>query len=171
MKMLLLMLLFVACVIHGQEKNKQIDDEKSGKKILVGICDRSVFADTNYSWWFNSEYENYTPQEETVRKIQKELKEVVITIILGTWCSDSRREIPRLLKILDAIDYDSRNINLICVDRNKRAIDIEIDKFEVKLVPTIIFLKGEHELGRIIESPNKKLEQDILEIILSNDTF
>jgi len=33
-----------------------LTDEKSGDPILIGICNREAFSDSNFAWWFNSEY-------------------------------------------------------------------------------------------------------------------
>ncbi len=166
MKKLILLLMILSTVIYTQDKNKLVTDEKSGKPMLIGLCDRTAFADSNFSWWFNSEYDNYTPDSVTVMKLSKEINEVKITIVMGTWCSDSRREVPRFYKILDKAGYNFDYLTLICVDRNKTAPNNLVEKLDIKLVPTFIFYKNDVEVGRIIETPKETLEKDLVSIVL-----
>ncbi|MCX6151499.1 MAG: thioredoxin family protein [Ignavibacteriales bacterium] len=160
----LLLLVFVA-LIPAQQKYKIIIDEKSEKQMLVGEISRSAFQDTSYSWWFNSEYENYNPSKIILDSISNKIKDVDITVILGTWCSDSRREVPRLFKILDSLGYPSNKVKLIAVDRNKKDLSGETDSLLIELVPTFIFYREGKELGRIVEAPAESLEKDINKIV------
>lgn len=147
------------------QNNKFILDEKSGKQILIGICDRTAFADTNYSWWFNAEYDNYIPDSSIIEKIRTIAKTYSIKVIMASWCGDSKREVPRFYKIMDAAGYDFMTFELVCVDRNKQCTEGGIDKLDIKFVPTFIFCKNDAEIGRIVEIPKGKLEEDILEIV------
>ena len=166
MKKIVLVLMVFSTLIFAQEKNKMSVDEKTGKPMLVGVCDRSAFADTSFSWWFDSEHDNYTPDSAAVKEIGDKLNDIKITIVMGTWCSDSHREVPRFFKILDQLNYDQKNITLICVDRKKSAPSGDVDKLNIELVPTMIFYKDDKEIGRVIESPKESLEKDILKILL-----
>lgn len=166
MKKLFLFLMILSAVIYAQEKNKLVTDEKSGKPMLIGLCDRTAFVDSNFSWWFNSEYDNYTPDSTEVLKLSKVINDVKITIVMGTWCSDSRREVPRFLRILDRAMYNFQNLTLICVDRNKTAPDSLVEKLDIKLVPTFICIKDDKEIGRIVETPKETLEKDLASIVI-----
>lgn len=166
MKKLFLFLMILSAVISAQEKNKLITDEKSGKPMLIGLCDRTAFADTSFSWWFNSEYDNYSPDSTEVLKLSKIINDVKITIVMGSWCSDSRREVPHFFKILDKLGYDQKKLLLICVDRKKTAPTGEVEKPEIKLVPTFICTKDDKEIGRIVETPKETLEKDLVKIVM-----
>ena len=166
MKKLILFLLILSAGIYAQEKNKLVTDENSGKPMLIGLCDRTAFADTSFSWWFNSEYELYPADSVEVVRFSKKLKDVKITIVMGTWCSDSRREVPRFYKILDQVGFNTQNLTLICVDRNKTAPDGLVEKLDIKLVPTIIFIRDDKEIGRIVETPKENLERDLVKIVV-----
>lgn len=166
MKKTFLLLLVLVSFLSAQEKNKLPVDEKSGKPMLLGICDRTAFADSNFSWWFNSEFDNYSVDSVTLKNVSDKLKDVKITIVMGTWCSDSRREVPRFFKILDKLSFDQKNLTLICVDRNKTTPAGEVEKLDIKLVPTFIFYKNDVEIGRIVETPKETLEKDLVKIVL-----
>jgi len=165
MKKLFLFLMILASIISAQEKNKLITDEKSGKAMLIGICDRTAFADSNFSWWFNSEFDNYTPDTAEVLKLSKEINEVKITIVMGTWCGDSRREVPRFFKILDEAGFNYDQLTLICVDRSKTAPGGLVHKLNIKFVPTIIIYEDGEEINRIVEIPKETLEKDLVKIV------
>ena len=165
MKNKIMLLMLIAVICSAQDKNKVIIDERSGKSMLLGICDRTAFADTNFSWWFDSEYQNYEFSSTTLDSIKCKLENITITIVMGTWCSDSRREVPRFLRLLDSIPLKEEKISLICVDRKKESPEGNVADLEIKFVPTFIIFRNNKEIGRIIETPYKSLEQDLKEII------
>ncbi|MCK5086606.1 MAG: thioredoxin family protein [Melioribacteraceae bacterium] len=161
-KYLILVMLITASLFA---QNKIMIEEKSGKPYLIGICNREAFSDSNFAWWFNSNYDQYQVDSSEVIELKKEINNYDITIVMGTWCSDSRREVPRFYKILDAIDYPTDKLTLINVDRKMKSIANEVDKMNIEYVPTIIIYRNEKEIGRIIETPEDILEKDLLLII------
>lgn len=164
----LVMIIFVlsAAVISAQDECKLVKDEKSGKQMLIGVSTREAFKDTSFSWWFDSEYENYDIKKKDLSEdLSSKLKDYNITIVMGTWCSDSRREVPRFYKILDELNYPSDSVRVINVDRDMKDIDGEVSGLSIKLVPTFIFYKENQEEARIIEVPVETLEKDITAIV------
>ncbi len=153
--------------IKAQDKNVMITDSVSGKPMLIGHCDRDAFKDSSFSWWFKSGYNLYSVDTTLMQNVKNDLKNVDITIVMGTWCSDSRREVPRLFRILDDINYPMDKVNIITVDRDKNGLENETDSLNIELVPTIIFYKNGEELGRIVETPKDTLEKDIAAIVES----
>ncbi len=149
----------------AQDINKIILDEKSGKPMAVGLCDRTVFADTNFAWWFDSEYNNYEVNIDEIDTIKNKLDGITIKIISGTWCSDSRIHVPDFLKILDELKFDQKNLSIVCVDRDKKAEGTEVENLNIEFVPTIIIFRDEKEIGRIIETPQTTLEGDLKDIL------
>jgi hypothetical protein len=164
-KNIIILLVIMSASLFAQDKNKLVVDEKSGKQMLIGVCDRTAFADTNFAWWYDSEYNNYKVDSLFLKNIGNKLNDVEIKVIMGSWCSDSRREVPRLIKILDKIKFNQQNLKLICVDRKKEWPEGDIGNLEIKLVPTIIFSEMGIEKGRIVESPKETLEKDMLKLL------
>lgn len=140
-------------------------DETSNQRMALGKFDRSVFLDSGFVDWFTNEYDLYSADENILQVIKGQLDGLHIKIVMGTWCSDSRREVPRFYKILDALRFDEQNIDLICVDRAKVGLSDEVDGLNINFVPTFIFYINEIEVGRIIETPDVTLEMDFESIL------
>ncbi|MCH7516846.1 MAG: thioredoxin family protein, partial [Bacteroidetes bacterium] len=124
--------------------------------------------DTSFSRWWNSAYNMYEVDSVDVIELKVKLENVDIKIIMGTWCSDSRTEVPHFYKILDEINYPEEKITLININRDKQGLENEVEGLDINFVPTIIFIRAGKELGRIVEMPYETLEQDMLEIILGH---
>lgn len=101
---------------------------------------------------------------DDLKKISKSFE---VKIFLGTWCSDSRREVPHFFKIMESADLMNKaRIEMWAVDRKLNLDDGLNQKYDVKRVATFIFLKDGKEIGRIIESPESfLLEEDVLKIL------
>src|SRR6185369_7849988 len=77
-----------------------------------------------------------------------------VTVFLGVWCGDSRREVPRLWKALDAAGgMVPFQIRYIAVDRQKKEPAADVTGSGIHFVPTLIVSRGGHEVGRIVEQP------------------
>ncbi len=140
-------------------------DKHTNQPMLLGVTTRASLQDSNFAWWFNANYHLYTLDSLTLNKIKGDIKNYKIEIVMGTWCSDSRREVPRMFKILDYLNYPQKEVKLVMVNRNMKGLDDETKGLGISRVPTIIFLKGGKEAGRITESPKTTLEKDMLNIL------
>ena len=165
---LLLLLAITSSLFSQEEMNKIVFDENANQEILLGYCDKDNLKSNPVTQWFLPEYDNYSIDEETLKSINPELMpELEIFIVMGTWCSDSQREVPRFLKITEFLNLQSGQLVIIGVDKNKEADEIPISRMNIELVPTFIFYYEGEEVGRIIESPKETLEKDILNILSS----
>ncbi|PZW39557.1 thioredoxin-like protein [Mesonia algae] len=124
------------------------------------------FKSGNLKEWFTPGYEAYEPEEEIVEKINRNIDEYKIKVFMGIWCSDSRREIPKLYSLLDKIDYNQDQLEVIAVDRSKTTTQGYEKNYDIQFVPTIIFIdKNGKEINRFVEFPQETLEEDILNIV------
>ena len=114
---------------------------------------------------FKENAEEYVPDKDAITGIKLINDPISIIMFLGTWCGDSRRESPKLLKTLDVAKNPKISITIYGVDRNKNDAGGLAKKYNIERVPTIIFLKGGMELGRIIENPKDIMEADFLAIV------
>ena len=151
--------------MFSQEFNTITTDEKTDKPMLIGYTTLDAFNDTSFSWWWNSEYNMYDVDSMDVEKLKVKIEDVDIKIVIGTWCGDSRTEVPHFYKILDEINYPNEKVTLINVNRDKQGLENEVEGLDINFVPTFIFYKAGEEIGRIIEMPYETLEKDMLEIV------
>ena len=89
-----------------------------------------------------------------------------VKILFGTWCHDSEREVPRLLKLLAASGVKEESISLIALDISKEEPEGRAKVLDVRFTPTFIFFSDGIELGQIVEQPSKSLFEDIKLITL-----
>lgn len=126
----------------------------------------------------------YQPAEEAVWLLHQYDKPLTILTFFGSWCSDSKREVPRLFATLSLAGNQNFSVKLFGLDRTKKDGGGFTEAFNITHVPTFIFLRGEAnfssngqhlheppfvELGRIVEKPMVSLEQDWADI-LKNDS-
>jgi len=160
----LLLILFCSISIFAQE-SAIIKDPKTGKNMLIGISTKEAYQDSNFAKWFNFEYQDYNVDTNILNDHKAKIINKKIIIVLGTWCSDSKREMPRFFKILDYIKFPEDNLKIINVDRDKHAFDSEVEDLDIELVPTFIIYDKDKEIGRIIETPQESLEKDLVNIV------
>ncbi len=151
--------------------NRQVESQKDGP-MLLGMQTKDQFNKEPFSTWYTKEHDEYTLDETTIAQLKKEkLNGYQITVFLGTWCEDSHREFPRLMKILEAVDYPTEKLSIIAVNRKKESPSGEEGQSNIQKVPTIIVKKYGKELGRIIEFPKSGfIEKDLLEIIQKDNS-
>lgn len=152
--------------VSAQEINKKIHDQVHNKDILINACTREGLTSLpEFKEMYDPLYTAYTPDAATMIELKKLVKKEKITIVFGTWCGDSKVNVPNFFKILDALHFKEKNVELIAVDGNKKAENGIIDGLEIKMVPTfIVYDQTGKELGRIIEGPKTTLEGDLLAI-------
>ncbi len=150
--------------LFAQKRNKIIKDSNS-EPMLIGYCTREVFNDSVFASWFNPEYESYKPDSSTIESLKKNIDGIDIILVMGSWCSDSQLHVSDFYKILDEINYPSGKVTLVAVNEDKKTEGNEIDSLYIEFVPAFIFYKDGSELGRMVESPEKSLEEDMLGIL------
>jgi thiol-disulfide isomerase/thioredoxin len=119
-------------------------------------------------WQKNAEWQSYTADEYKVNNILKDslisiFKKNNIKFILfgGSWCSDSKEQMPRFFKILKLCDYPIDKVELYGLDRKKEEQTGIAKALQILNVPTLIIIKNNNEVGRIIETPSHSWEEDI----------
>lgn len=132
---------------------------------LVGIADKAKFEVAPFNEWFTPNYDEYKLDMQVVEQLKPLLKEVQIKAVMGTWCGDSRRETPHFYKVLDAANFDYKNLQMITVDRSKSTPNNDQAGLNIERVPTFIFYKDGKEINRFVEYPRETLEKDFLHIL------
>ncbi len=89
-----------------------------------------------------------------------------VDVYLGTWCSDSERELARFWRALDqnfgVVPFEVR---YIAVDRSdQRPPELSRD-LDLRYVPTFIVRREEREVGRMVEVSPNGIERDLLALL------
>jgi thioredoxin 1 len=112
---------------------------------------------------FSDGYQDFELNAEQIAQVKKWPENLSIDVFFGTWCHDSEREVPRLLKITE--NNGNVLVNLIALDFNKNEPEKRAQQQKIKYTPTFIISLAGKELGRIIEKPNTSLVADINQLI------
>lgn len=152
--------------VSAQEVNKKIHDQAKNKDILINECTREgISTFPEFKEMFDPLYAAYVPDAATMIELKKMVKKEKIKIVFGTWCGDSKVNVPNFFKILDDLHFKEKNVEIIAVDGHKKAENGIIDGLDITRVPTfIVYDKKGNELGRITEGPKTTLEGDLLAI-------
>jgi thiol-disulfide isomerase/thioredoxin len=124
-----------------------------------------------YSEWYLKNYADYEPDPEIIGQLKNlSWEDYSVAIFLGTWCGDSRREVPRFIKILDAAGFPQQAVELIAISADdsvyKQSPAREEQGRHIYRAPTFILSKKGSEVNRIVEIPVVSLERDLLAIVV-----
>ena len=151
--LVLLLLIFNSC---NESLNYNLKD---------GEVDKDYLFNSKNTKWFPKNYDSYKSDIFLSENNFDNLDNFIIELYMGVTCHDSEREIPRLIKILDEINFPDNQLNIFLLKRDKTS-DYEYEKGKnITNTPTIIFYKDSIEINRIVEFPIETLERDIYKII------
>ena len=150
--------------------NREVETTNDGK-MLLGNQLKEQFLKEPYSEWYTKEFNEYALDQKVVGELRKKnITSYNLIVFIGTWCEDSHRDFPRLMKILEEVKYPDSRLTIIAVNRKKESPTGDEVKYNVSKVPTIIVEKYGKEIGRIIEMPTTGyVERDLVEILKKDD--
>lgn len=137
---------------------------------LLGKTSQTQLRDYDQGKWFAPSYQAYLPQPQVTDKLRSiSSKAYRLRIFVGTWCGDTRREVPRMLKVLEQIGWSADQIEIIGVSNvdsaYKQSPTHEERGLGIYRVPTFVLSHKGKEIGRIVETPVTSLERDLLDIL------
>lgn len=109
---------------------------------------------------FATAYEAFEPTRVDLDAALK-LKDKDLVVLFGTWCHDSKREVPKMLKILERSNVALSSLKLIAVDYEKRVPQDITELHNLKFTPTFVLLDENREVGRVVERPQLSLVLDL----------
>ena len=150
--------------------NREVETTNDGK-MLLGHQLKDQFVKEPYSEWYTKEFNEYALDQKAVGELKKnKINSYNLIVFIGTWCEDSHRDFPRLMKILEEVNYPDSKLTIIAVNRKKESPTGDEVRYNVQKVPTIIVEKYGKEIGRIIEMPTTGyVERDLVEILKKDD--
>jgi cyclophilin family peptidyl-prolyl cis-trans isomerase len=144
------------------------DEPPPPAPVLVGELDWARL-ETIDGW--SEEYRAAQPDQQAVAQLREAAGSYEIVTVLGSWCRDSQREVPRLVRVLDELGVPVFGHRMIGVDRTRRiddaelAVDAGVER-TVERVATIVVFDGEGvELGRVVETAERPIEELLLEFV------
>jgi len=105
---ILLLMSFTTNELRAQEINQTIYDSVRNREVLIDFVTKEGLQTGEFAEYFQDEYQAYHPEEKLIASLNKQLKQFEIVIVLGSWCYDSKIQVPRFLKILKETDYRKR---------------------------------------------------------------
>ena len=164
--------LYLNWALNAQKINTEVGHGKQA--YLLGKIDKSGLEGPNYNSWFNSNYTAYKPDSSALEELSKSIGTYDIVLFMGTWCGDSKRQVPRFLKVLDGLQFPKAQLSMVALSREadlyKQSPQHEEASLNIHRVPTFIIYNNGKEVNRIVEEPVETLEKDLLKII-SSDTY
>lgn len=150
--------------------NREVETTNDGK-MLLGHQLKDQFLKAPYADWYVKEHAEYAMDQKAINDLKKDkINSYNIIVFMGTWCEDSHRDFPRLMKILEEVKYPDNKLTIIAVNRKKESPTGDEGRYNIQKVPTIIVEKYGKEIGRIIEMPTTGyIERDLVNILKKDD--
>jgi thiol-disulfide isomerase/thioredoxin len=159
-----LLILFVITSCGSIEKNKVNSINDNGH--LLGEITITELQKSEHNSWFTIELKTYKLDTVTLLKVDSVMREVEklsIKVFMATWCEDSHRELPRFYKIMNHLNFN--NYQVFAMDYHKETPENYEEGLSISHVPTFVVYSGDKELNRIVESPIKSIEKDLILIL------
>lgn len=125
----------------------------------------------NKTTWFTEAYHQYQPVTTAVNELGKQKDKLSFIVFGGSWCSDTKKALPKFYKVVETAHIPANKIVLYGVDHEKHSLDkpklgkTASEKYHIDRVPEfIVFYEGK-EIGRLNEKPQKTLEEDMLALL------
>jgi hypothetical protein len=143
---------------------KPAAEAKKEEPALVGPATRDQI-EGGYPEWVQAEVESQ-PDAETAKALASVPPGAEVTVFLGTWCGDSRREVPRFWRCLDQTGGSAPfKVTYVTVDRQKKEPAGPVTENGIRFLPTFIVRRDGHEVGRIVETAPNGIEHDLLALL------
>ncbi|ARD23991.1 MULTISPECIES: thioredoxin family protein [Shewanella] len=137
--------------------------EEKQEVIITGIVEISALEKDLPG--YAEEFENYQTDAATISALKAITTPTNVVVIIGTWCPDCHRETPRFMKLIEEVANPNITVTYIGVDRSKLDPEGLAANYDFTRIPTFIVEQDNKEIGRIVESPEVTLEQDLLNIV------
>ncbi|MGQ9805538.1 MAG: TlpA family protein disulfide reductase [Chlorobiales bacterium] len=163
---LLALLAFFLFVLSGCASSRfALEDAETKEKMILGACTWNEWK--HNAAWSTYDAPDYTPDPEILPRLAQALntQDVSLLIFGGSWCGDTKSELPKYFKLFSALNFPQSSLSLHGVSRKKREPTGIAERYSIKRVPTLVVLKGGNEIGRIVEYPTESIEKDLLKIL------
>jgi hypothetical protein len=107
----------------------------------------------------------YQPKPQALKKLRGLEREVRIEVYFGSWCSDSEAHVSEFFKVLDLLDSPLVQTDYIGIPKDKAKRAPFYQGKDIVRLPTFVVLVDGREAGRIVETPERSIEEDLVRIL------
>lgn len=137
---------------------------------LVGPLSRAEI-ETAVPGWVESEVAAQPDVDKAIEMASAGGAGSRVTVFLGTWCSDSRRELSRFWRAIDESGGElSFELLYVGVNRDKDQPADLLAGFGLEYVPTFVVEVEGEETGRIVEESPHGIEHDLVALLRGEAT-
>jgi len=143
-------------------------NKKKNVKHIPVVGEYSWIQWENNAGWHDYSASKYHPDKDLVEELKTILqknKNISFLLFPGSWCPDSEKGVPEIIKLLKLCNFDINTIKIYGVDRQKTEPTGTAVKYKIERVPTLVILKNGKEIGRIVEFPILSWADDIITIL------
>jgi hypothetical protein len=163
---LLLVAILLCCGILSWAQTEYEVSSDGTYKILKGTVTREMLENDTAFRWFHDSLAGYVPNSETVSILRARGSAIRFVVFFGTWCEDSRNLLPKFFALLDASSIGNNQVRLVGVDHQKKSTTQLPEVMHLTNTPTFIILKGDAEVGRVVEfGKNGAWDKEIGDIV------
>lgn len=140
------------------------ETKKEEETVVIGPTTREQI-ESAVPEWVQAEVDS-KPDAGTARTLATVEPGAEVTVFLGTWCGDSRREVPRFWKALAEAGGDVPfEVHYVGVDRAKKEPAAALAEADIRYLPTFIVHRDGRETGRIVETSPHGIERDLADLL------
>jgi thiol-disulfide isomerase/thioredoxin len=135
----------------------------SGSAEMLGPVLREAVLEKNPDW--RAVVAAYNPKPESIATLRAVAEDVTIEVYFGTWCPDSKAHVSEFFKVLDLADNPRLRAVYTAVPMDRALRAPYYGGRTIEKLPTFLVFVGGREKGRIVETPRKSVEGDIVRIL------
>ena len=121
--------------------------------------------------WIGAQIEASPDVDQALRMASAGSADSRVTVYLGTWCSDSRRELGRFWRAVDEAGGEvAFELAYVGIRRDKERRDPGLDGVGLLRVPTFVVEMAGAEVGRVVEESPNGIENDLLALLSGEAT-
>ncbi|NVK88168.1 MAG: thioredoxin family protein [Gammaproteobacteria bacterium] len=119
---------------------------------------------------FRSGFSAYQPATAELESLASIQQPITLWIVFGTWCHDSEREVPIVLKLLSAAANPNITVHLVSVEQDKQIPPALGVPFTIEYTPTLVLLDAQGKtMARWVEHPDSDWATDISQALIASE--
>jgi thiol-disulfide isomerase/thioredoxin len=156
----------MVCILFAFSFKTSLGQKAREDEVLTGIVEVDLIEKGDGYAWFKTGYDNYSPNNPAVVALDTMPPNFSFVVFCGSWCDDTHQLLPAFYKAIDMAGFPRNKVTLYFVDREKKSPAGDEKRYDVEYIPTFIVMKNGKEKGRVVETVEKSIEQDLLEILV-----